>query len=99
MPSYCTGISQPANGTSFAPAALWRSWRGVRCRVAATAAGRYQAEGGRIPGLSCLSVPVAHPGRTVEARAAALATNSHGVVTRGELLAAGVSKEEIRHRL
>ena len=30
MPAYCTGISQPANGTSFAPAAAWRSWRGER---------------------------------------------------------------------
>ena len=28
MPAYCTGISQPANGTSFAPAATWRSWSG-----------------------------------------------------------------------
>ena len=25
MPSYWTGISQPANGTSLAPAATWRS--------------------------------------------------------------------------
>ena len=30
MPSYCTGISQPAKGTIRAPAARWRSWRGVR---------------------------------------------------------------------
>ena len=35
MPSYCTGISQPANGTSFAPAAAWRSWSGVVRRVSA----------------------------------------------------------------
>src|SRR3954470_4206664 len=33
MPAYCTGISQPANGTSRAPAATWRSWRGVRFSV------------------------------------------------------------------
>ena len=25
MPSYCTGIAQPANGTIRAPAATWRS--------------------------------------------------------------------------
>jgi hypothetical protein len=25
MPAYCTGISQPANGTSLAPSALWVS--------------------------------------------------------------------------
>ena len=30
MPAYWTGISQPANGTSFAPAAAWRSYSGVR---------------------------------------------------------------------
>ena len=34
-PSYCTGISQPANGTSLAPAGWWRSKRGVRRSVAA----------------------------------------------------------------
>src|SRR5436305_4522757 len=45
MPSYCTGISQPANGTMRAPAATWRSCSGVRRTVwAATAKGaqRYQ---------------------------------------------------------
>ena len=36
MPSYCTGISQPANGTSFAPAATWASKRGVRLSVPAS---------------------------------------------------------------
>ena len=29
-PRYCTGISQPAKGTSFAPAARWASYSGVR---------------------------------------------------------------------
>ncbi len=38
MPSYCTGISQPANGTRRAPAATWRSCRGVRWRASAPAA-------------------------------------------------------------
>ena len=33
MPSYWTGISQPANGTSRAPAARWRSKSGVRRSV------------------------------------------------------------------
>src|SRR5689334_4746001 len=30
MPSYWTGISQPAKSTSFAPAATWLSYSGVR---------------------------------------------------------------------
>ena len=33
MPAYWTGISQPANGTSLAPAATWRSYSGVRLSV------------------------------------------------------------------
>ena len=40
IPSYCTGISQPANGTSLAPARSWRSKRGVRRRVAAAGSDR-----------------------------------------------------------
>src|SRR5438552_6101340 len=32
-PSYCTGISHPANGTIRAPSATWRSKRGVRRSV------------------------------------------------------------------
>src|SRR5829696_7137609 len=40
MPAYCTGISQPANGTSFAPAATWRSCSGVRLSVCVPAAMR-----------------------------------------------------------
>ena len=32
-PSYCTGISQPANGTMRAPSATWRSKSGVRSSV------------------------------------------------------------------
>src|SRR5205823_182221 len=32
-PSYCTGISQPANGTIRAPSATCCSWRGVRRSV------------------------------------------------------------------
>ena len=38
MPAYWTGISQPANGTSRAPAATWRSYRGVRFSVSVPAA-------------------------------------------------------------
>src|SRR6476469_70117 len=37
--------------------------------------------------------------RTVEERIAALASSSHGVVTRGELLAAGVTDRELRRRV
>ena len=35
-PSYCTGISQPANGTSLAPASTWASYRGVLFSVSAS---------------------------------------------------------------
>jgi hypothetical protein len=37
--------------------------------------------------------------RTVEERVARLASGSHGVVTRGELLAAGITDRELRRRL
>ena len=37
IPPYWTGISQPANGTSFAPAATWRSCSGVRLSVSVPA--------------------------------------------------------------
>ncbi len=42
-PSYWTGISKPANGTSFAPAARWASYRGVRFRAAVATPGRLVA--------------------------------------------------------
>ena len=42
-PSYCTGISQPAKSTIFAPAWTWRSNRGVRRR--SDAAGEVIAPG------------------------------------------------------
>ncbi len=42
-PSYCTGISQPAKSTSFAPAWTWRSNSGVRRR--SEAAGEVIAPG------------------------------------------------------
>src|SRR6266540_5783975 len=42
MPSYCTGISQPANGTRRAPARSWRSNSGVRRRVSAAGGNRPQ---------------------------------------------------------
>src|SRR4051812_30729954 len=42
IPSYCTGISQPANGTSRAPARSWRSNSGVRRSVSAAGTGRPQ---------------------------------------------------------
>src|SRR4051812_12684696 len=37
-PLYCTGISQPANGTIFAPSFTCSSWREVACRAAAGSA-------------------------------------------------------------
>lgn len=40
-----------------------------------------------------------HQGRTVERQLARIATTSHGVVTRPELLRAGVTPEEVRQRL
>jgi hypothetical protein len=42
---------------------------------------------------------VAPQSRTAESKLARLASQSHGVVTRSELLAAGLSRDEIRHRL
>ena len=36
MPSYSTGISQPANGTSLAPASTWASYSGVLFSVSAS---------------------------------------------------------------
>ena len=38
IPAYWTGISQPANGTSRAPAATWRPCSGVRLKVSVSAA-------------------------------------------------------------
>ncbi len=46
---YWTGISQPANGTSRAPAATWRSCSGVRFSVSAPAA----IGDGTVPTLPC----------------------------------------------
>src|ERR671910_2650633 len=42
IPSYWTGISQPAKGTSLAPARSWRSNSGVRRRVSAAGGNRPQ---------------------------------------------------------
>lgn len=42
---------------------------------------------------------MATKGRTVEAKLAGLASHSHGVVTRQEILRAGVSKAELLHRV
>src|SRR4051812_18146688 len=63
--SYWTGISQPAKGTSRAPAATWRSWSGVRRRAVCGAAGIGAEQ--RISGLACapadlvgLGGPAAH---------------------------------------
>ena len=42
---------------------------------------------------------MAHQGRTVERELARIASAGHGVVTRAELLRAGISTEEIRQRL
>ena len=62
MPSYWTGISQPANGTSRAPAATWRSCRGVRfsvsvpdigVRTLAVGAGTACRRLSRAPGVPC----------------------------------------------
>src|SRR5918994_4585945 len=40
-----------------------------------------------------------HQDRTAEQKLASLASASHGVVTRAQLLAAGLTLDEIRHRL
>jgi predicted transcriptional regulator of viral defense system len=40
-----------------------------------------------------------HPGRTVERESARIAGGAHGVVTRAQLLNAGVTPQEIRSRV
>jgi hypothetical protein len=54
---------------------------------------------GRIGGPCGLGVVVQPQIRTVERVAAELAESSHGIVTRGELLGAGVTQAEIRSRV
>jgi very-short-patch-repair endonuclease len=54
---------------------------------------------GRIPGLWCLTVVVRPQSTTAEEVIGRLASASHGVVTREQLLRAGVSAGEIKHRL
>ncbi len=49
--------------------------------------------------LSWISAPVGQQSRTVERKLARLATRSHGVVTRTQLLSAGISPKELRQRL
>src|SRR5215211_3776844 len=87
MPSYCTGISQPANGTSFAPAAAWRSYSGVRRRVSAAAVDTTADPSGRggsvleerrdvdlvVRDLQRRPLPVVHHGRPAGLRARAVA--------------------------
>jgi hypothetical protein len=49
--------------------------------------------------LPWISAPVGQQFRTVERKLARLATRSHGVVTRAQLLSAGISPKAIRTRL
>jgi hypothetical protein len=49
--------------------------------------------------LSCLAVAVQQQNRTVEQELARIAGAAHGVVTRVQLARAGITAEEIRHRL
>src|SRR5919198_811135 len=55
--------------------------------------------GGEISGHSCFTGPVARKNRTVEQVLDQIGSSAHGVVTRRELLRAGISDDEIRHRL
>ena len=55
--------------------------------------------GGRPRGLSCLVPHMAAQGRTAEQALAALASRSHGVVAREQLLTAGLTRHEIADRL
>src|ERR1039457_5047712 len=41
MPEYCTGISQPPNGTIFPPASRCEAYNGVRLRFSALCMARY----------------------------------------------------------
>ena len=61
-PSYCTGISHPANGTIRAPARTWRSYSGVRRRVALTPR-QYR---GRAPGIPHARTPYGGSGTADE---------------------------------
>ncbi len=47
---------------------------------------------------SWLRVPVAPQGRTVEEKLAAIAEDHRGLVTHDQLVAAGISRNEIKHR-
>jgi hypothetical protein len=49
--------------------------------------------------LSWVSAPGGQQSRTVERELARMASRAHGVVTRAELLGAGISAKEIRQRL
>jgi len=49
--------------------------------------------------LSCLGVVSRHQSRTVEETLASVASRAHGVVTRGELLGAGVTRAQLKSRL
>src|SRR3954463_2607918 len=59
---------------------------------------RLAPRGGRIREASCFGVHMEPQSRTVEEKIAAIARRAHGVVTRAELLRAGVSVMEIRRR-
>src|SRR5918996_2948916 len=69
IPSYWTGISQPAKGTSRAPAASCRSNRGVRRRVSAVDGKRPRGyplgRSALTAGLSCFAPVVSVRSRTV----------------------------------
>src|SRR2546421_2411133 len=91
IPAYCTGISQPAKGTSFAPASSWRANSGVRFRVSAPGTGgrlaapsRRQEASRPAEARSSVAVPSAArgPGRGA-ARGAARAAG--GSAARGRL--------------
>src|SRR3954470_16900985 len=57
------------------------------------------SERGRNSALSCLGGRMDPQNRTVEHKIARIASANHGVVTRGQLIAAGISWTQIRHRL
>jgi hypothetical protein len=71
----------------------------LRGRVRAAVVPVHGIKGGESEALWSLGVAVRHRSTTAEAIIARIAARAWGVVTRRELLAAGVTHAEIRHRL
>src|SRR5215211_1209025 len=91
----------PADATTWAtspPIVPAPTTAALKTNIAAQAIGAPRA-GGRVRRASCLGAHMGHPGRTVDAEVARIASGAHGVVTRAQLLDAGVTAKQIRRRV